>query len=229
MQLSVSYDGIGLEREMRDYFTEEIQKALPRVMKEVRSILLPKIEIVLKDSEEWDSLMNGVLREEFGIANPRQALDDILQAILAAVEVKSTPPRGNILGGIQVSLLSDSFQEVLSSHGASYTSVNKKGIEKAIPWLKWLLMEGNKIILTDYEINTQRASRKGSRTGRAIMVRPGSETLSKRKASRPSRPATGWGVPRQFVGTPSNNWLTRTLEPVLEDIESVIEAALKSI
>jgi hypothetical protein len=65
--------------------------------------------------------------------------------------------------------------------------------------------------------------------GQAVMTRLTPNTVARRKARSPRFASIGWGVPWEYAGTEDDNWLTRTLEPVLSDIETIVEAALKRI
>ena len=74
-----------------------------------------------------------------------------------------------------------------------------------LPWLEWLLLEGQSIIVKNYEVlYTKSAS---SRSGMALM--------------QPSK--SSWRVPSQFAGTEKNNWTTRAINSVEDNIYIIIQ------
>jgi hypothetical protein len=228
----------GLERELRRLFQQEVARALPRLAEEVRDQTAALIDLELRTSAEWEAIQSGSLREHFGLRNPTSALEAIARAVRLAVRVETRRAGSTDFGGLSVVLLNPDLAGVLSLPDAAYDSINAHGVRTRIPWLRWFLLEGDRIILTDVEINTSRASRPGSRTGRAIMVRPGSGVLGRRRDAlkraglgrrqRASAAVTGWGVP-ELGGTREDNWLTRVAARVAADLPPLIEQAFARI
>jgi hypothetical protein len=72
-----------------------------------------------------------------------------------------------------------------------------------IPWVDWLLLEGDSFIISDYTFS---ASNRG-RSGFGIMV----EDVGK-----------AWRVPALYSGTLKNNWVTRTLKLYGDEIANHI-------
>lgn len=195
--------------DLQEYAASVVRTALNAAVVAVREHIEKLVDDAIRSSPEWDSLIGGTLREHFGISDASPALENILKTVKDGIEVSVQPGVGtNSYGIMVVGILLGDFSDILNAQGAEYTSVGKKRTA-TIPWLRWLLFEGSNLILGDVEINLKRASRKGSRTGRAIMVHP------------KVRPAHGWAVP-EFWGTRENNWLTRALEPVGEQVPDII-------
>lgn len=149
------------------------------------------------DSPEVKSLKGGQLQGELGptIANVSDALDLIIDSLVNTMVITFMPLRGNVTqrlrGGLRLQIFPKTLVATLSKskEGAFMT---RKGVN--IPWLKWLLNLGDKIIVRQFDVDFNHT--RGSRTGLAVM----------KNAKR------GWRVPPQFSGTPSDNFLTRALE-----------------
>ncbi|NCA31122.1 MAG: hypothetical protein EBS93_10465 [Chitinophagia bacterium] len=88
-------------------------------------------------------------------------------------------------------VVSIDYADVLSSDDALVID-NLRGYN--LPWLEWLLLEGNKIIVRKQQVEF--GPNIASRTGNAIM--------------RPSNKS--WRVPSEFAGTITNNWITRAID-----------------
>ena len=86
---------------------------------------------------------------------------------------------------------------------ASYTTL--KG--RVIPWLEWLLIAGDKTLLADY-VFTEDVSVGTSRTGLGLMRQQN----------------TGrWHVPREFAGTAKNNFVTRALSRLENEVITIMQ------
>ena len=79
----------------------------------------------------------------------------------------------------------------------------------SLPWLEWLLLKNNKVIVNNYDVKL--GPNINSRTGNAIMVSSNNN----------------WRVPPQFAGSQASNWTTRAIERVDKQIESIIQKAIE--
>mgnify|MGYP003646261604 FL=1 len=90
----------------------------------------------------------------------------------------------------------------MSSAAAEFTAQNKRGQGTPLEWLKWLLLEGDRVIVANYRFEP---SNKGtSRTGEGIMIKTR---------------GGGWNVPPQFAGVDNDNFATRALEGIQDTID----------
>jgi len=76
-------------------------------------------------------------------------------------------------------------------------------------WLEWLLTYGDRFIVKEYRVKMINSSR--SRSGLALMVK---DTTSR------------WRVPPEFSGTTNNNFITKLLDTMPDDIDNIIEEEL---
>jgi hypothetical protein len=76
-----------------------------------------------------------------------------------------------------------------------------------IPWLSWLLFAGNSPLIYGYRIEFNPHNIENSRTG-AIMVK---------------NPGGIWSIPDEHAGTQENNFLTRALTSLENEIDIIIK------
>ena len=101
-------------------------------------------------------------------------------------------------------MIRSDFSDVLSSD-SGFVIDALRGYQ--LPWLEWLLLEGNKAIISKQEVII--GPNKFSRTGLAIM--------------RPSNKS--WRVPSEFAGTIKDNWITRAIDNSESQINELLDKA----
>jgi hypothetical protein len=155
---------------------------------------------------EYNALLSGSLQYEFGIPDPSSKLTEILDTIKSnkIVQIKSPTISGSkINASIRIEMIQSSFNDLLQLGSAKVLS--EKGTE--LNWLRWLLLEGDTIIISDYKVVFGANPR--SRTGMAVMTRGGS-----------------WRVPPEYAGNIKNNWITRAIDAASSEIDSAISSAI---
>lgn len=176
-----------------------LDKIYNRMANEIPDILINNIQ----SQPEYASLLGGELQGEFGIVDPQSRINDILTTIKNGKVVTKTPVSiagQNIKGGIKLEMVRKDLQDLLTLGSASFTTENGSNLE----WLKWLLTEGDSIIITSHEFIF--GSNPASRTGLGIM----------RQSSR------GWRVPPEFAGSINNNWITRAIDASNAQINDIM-------
>ena len=174
----------------------------------------PVIENLLKravakwilQSPEIQSLMGGSLQGDFGLVNSASAVSQITHAVVNSVDVKlgslSSGLRGNaLIVGIQP----QGMLNVLSSVAPVRT---EKG--ESLPWIKWLITEGDGIIITGWHVKEEPGT---GRSGLATMKRGGSYTVGR--------------INPTFSGTVGNNFITRALEGKNVEVAALIVKGLE--
>ncbi len=175
---------------------------------------LPKIVLAaLRTSPEYNSLMNGKLWTNFGLTDPESKLEGILNIWGETVVVSTIPVTSNassISGKISFSMIRRDFTDVINTTFG--TQITEKG--QKLEWLKWLLLLMDKIIIRDYTIGYLRKSSDPtySRTDGTIMV---------------ERKGRFFKVPQEFAGNINNNWVTRAVENLDKEIDSLVEREIK--
>jgi hypothetical protein len=113
-----------------------------------------------------------------------------------------------IIGDIIITAIPADYSDVLGSSAATYKT--EKG--DTIPWLQWLLLQGDSIVIATHKAVFDPDKAKFSRTGEDIML-PDS---------------VGWRVPPEFSGTADNNFVTRAVLSALPELRTQLEAKLRS-
>lgn len=198
--------------ESTPFITDNILQAVRKELKlrfnfskaKIKAELINVIIEALSVCPEILSLRSGKLMLDFGLDfDPTQ---ELIYAIANSVVVDFESLKYSMWQSksINHSLLNiyiqpTDFQNLLSQDFAKV--ITNKGQE--LPWLQWLLLEGDSVIITSYRV--QYGPFETSRSGGAIMVQKG---LFK--------------VDPAFSGDAENNFITRALKKYEERIKETI-------
>lgn len=191
----------GLKPQVNSYLSNIFEKVKPKI--------IGLVQESIRNSPEYLSLQSGQLKAEFGIPDSDTKLSTLLD-FWKNITAKYTPVAikgDSLIGGFSISMIPSDYSDVLSSSAA--TVVTEKN--QTLNWLEWLLLFGNKTIIKDYTVEL--GSNPKSRTNMAIMK----GTVSGK-----------WSVPHQYSGTQDNNWITRSIDNISNDIEKLFIKELKS-
>lgn len=192
-----------LARQLRETFV----LARPGIINRTKDM----VRDALKQEPEYQSLVSGKLRAELGIADSAN-IDIIVDALVNTLDLITTSVTFNntgLKGGFVLQMIqSDNISGIIGMDEATVT--DNQG--QKLPWLEWLLLRGNQIIIRNYQVRM--GASPYSRTNMAVMVQ------SKKN----------WRVPMEFAGTITNNWTTRALDKVdaqiIDNIINSIEATI---
>lgn len=192
-----------------DALLPQIDIFLKKNLKYIRKEMPLLINNIIKNSETYNSLIGGQLKYEFGIPDADSKLSTILNIWSNNISIEYTAPKilaGQIKASFSVSIIRSDFSDVLASDSALVID-NLRGYN--LPWLEWLLLEGNTTIVPKQEVII--GPSKFSRTGFALM----------RESNKP------WKVPAQYSGTIRDNWITRAIDDNESLINELLERAFK--
>ncbi len=196
---------------------EKIANELMRmIVKQLNIKLKPLVPLIQKDlakqvpmvfsemdvTKTFDALTIGPLNLEFGFVKgfEEDRVNNILTKIGQSIVVEFQPLRANKAGntgGFKVKILKSDFSDILGLSAATVLNLSRNpNVPRVLPWLEWLLIEGDAIIISDHVINFVQ-DHPNSRSGGAIMI---------------SDQGGVWQVPSGFSGTRSNNWLTKNIK-----------------
>ncbi len=202
-----------LERQILKAIAEELNKSIAVKKVAIQGNIRAILERAFKSQPEYISLQGGKLQAELGVVDAKRKIDVIIEKWIDSILVdigKVKILNQGLKGNISLSLVPKNFNDVLDLPEASY--ITDKGVK--IEWLRWLLLEGDKYIVRDYQIGIDRKG-KYARTGLGKIMIPS------------GRKVKGWRVPSEFSGTASNNFATRALLSVQEDIDRELFKVLK--
>jgi hypothetical protein len=187
----------------------QLNKALNTTAASIKSDLAPIIKNSLETEPEFNSLMSGQLRQEFGIQNTSSVtniIDIMVNSIVVNIKPVKISNRG-LSGGLEIQLIGPGYGGALLDSSAQVID-NERGY--SLPWLEWLLLKGNQILIRQYEVKIGPTPK--SRSGDAIMI--------------PSN--QNWRVPPEFAGTERDNWVIRALNKVDNKITNIIQSKFES-
>ena len=191
---------------------------------DIQNVVKTYILSYIKNSETWNSLQKGVgdqnLSAHFGI--PSKELDGRLERLLDiwGEEIKVTPSNikrrsSSFVFSYKFYAIEANWAKVLNSDAGVTINVSKAHPEgQRLPFLEWLLVAGDQLEITGYDINFGNHPR--SRSGSAVMI----------KAN------TSWVVPPEFGGfSESDNFVTRALDDIRKSSEfrNKLETILKGV
>lgn len=206
---------IALESNFSTKFNKRVIKEIVKKVKskaeKIKSTIRERVKEAVRESlmatPEYQSILGGKLKAELGIPQSDTRIITIIDTWVNNISVKIKTGSSPFLA-IDIGIIKDDYGDVLSLPAAQYTYKSKRG-QGEIPWLKWLLLEGDRRIITKYEFSSQT---RGSRTGMGIMI-------SKNRGS--------WQVPPEFSGTSVDNFATRALGNIDNVIDKIVEKAVK--
>jgi hypothetical protein len=188
----------------------ELNEVLRKSAIGIRDKLRLYFQTLIENDNTWQSLKSGTLKAHFGLPDAEERLSTILSIWLNSIMVDYTPIRvvsTKLKGGLSINMLETDWEDVISADVSSI--VTNSG--EVLPWLEWLLKFGDKIIVRDYEIKIGPSVR--SRSGMAIMVK-------KAKGK--------WRVPPEYSGTTNNNFVTKLLDNIDKDTQTIVENEIES-
>jgi hypothetical protein len=186
-----------------------LQQAIVKSIPSIRQLIPVKIKNALMNEPEYQSLINGKLKGEFGLPNASQKVNEVLDMWTNNIKVTASPVTiigSRINGGFKLDMIDSTYSDVLANDGAIVVD-GVSGI--VLPWLEWLLLYGNKIIVKNYEVQVGANPR--SRSGMALMM-----------SSK-----NNWRVPAEFAGTSTNNWVTRAIDRLDDSILDIIQKEIE--
>jgi len=191
-----------------------IAKELNRRFKKSRTRITDSIRKLVNDvvivQPEIQELSRGILQAVFGIPAGREttAIKDIVEAISNSVivEIKEVSQAGSkvLKGGMLIYIQPKRLSNLLNL--PSGVVQTEKG--STLPWLSWLLLAGDKILIADHEVHYTKGT---GRSGLATM-----------------QPTGGvFRVPPSYSGTANNNFITRALKGVEKRLTKIIQKNLR--
>lgn len=204
---------IELEKGFDSKFRKEVMKELTSRITASMNLVTESIETALQTlvkerllaAPEVDSLAGGVLRAQFGLVDGGARISNIINMWADSIEVTYVK-KLSTFGGILIRFEDTDYSQALSMSEAEF--VTEKGTP--LPWLHWLLFEGTKPIVNNYVF---RPSGFG-RTRSGVMV---------------FRESAAWSVPKAFAGTEDNNFATRALGTIQDEIDVIVRREITKV
>jgi hypothetical protein len=190
---------------------KRLSSVLPAAVRQIKEKLQDSIRVRIMASPEYAAISGGRFRGELGLPDGATRINAIIERWAESISVTYRKGTGVNLGSIDIGILQDSWEDVLAMGEAVLTYSSRKG-SKSLEWLRWLLKEGNAVIVSQYDFSPKSST--SSRTGLGIMIK---------------KRGGGWKVPPQYAGTEEDNFATRALADIASDIDIVVRRELTKV
>ena len=184
-----------------------------KIAADVTETIKPLVYDAVHDCHEMQALRSSDLRAAMGL-NPPQARDvskQIAESVSSSLIVESgkvTPK--NLSTMISIYVQPAGLDNVLSVGGSTVDYTSTEGKQVTIPWLDWLLTEGDRILVSGFSLEL------GQGLGRSWGGR------------MVEAPTGSWRIEPQYAGTLTDNFVTRALAE--KKLESAIsKEIMKSV
>ena len=195
-----------ISKDINAAIAEEVNKRIRKNRRKARITLRNLVPQWIREQPEMVSLSaEGVdsLAAQVGLpfgTGPRAA-DAIAAAVRGSLIIDFNTVNTGLKGLIEFSIQPTDFVNLLNlPNGVVYTELGA-----ALPWLEWLLLRGNTVIVGGYSYEPA----PDGRSGGGFMQFGGS-----------------WRIPPQFAGFPDNNFITRALENRNDQIEEILKGLI---
>jgi hypothetical protein len=198
-----------LFKALQKYFGIDFYKLTSELLIDIKRIIKKNIE----DHPTFISMLHGDLLPELGLPPDTKewAATNMLDLIVDGLDIKVTPSQ--VISGTAIDLhiiwTNDKIMELVFRGEGIYISYGR-GVDGAlrpvsVPWLEWLLTEGTAEVVSTHHIEFGDFTRQGSRTGLALMKRPGT-----------------WHMPEKYAGTINDNFITQAIASSKHEIEQFL-------
>ncbi len=177
------------------HMNKNLKAMYPGLKVLIRQIVYETISLSPEAIELRDG---GTLAFQFGLreGTGNRVVDRIATRLANSVFLriyKVRRVRGNIKGRLAIGIIRSDYSDVANLRSGEVKT--EKGV--ILPWLNWLLFEGDKFIIQDYGIQFG----KGKGRSRGAIMLPISDKVKR-----------VWRItPTELTGTVDDNWFTRAL------------------
>lgn len=203
-----------------DAIRAEIDRAADLAFKVCVKNIQDRLRIVVKhaimDAPEYQSMVLGGLRGEFGFTDAQIVrIEQILNVWVNTIFVYVVKNK-NVFGGsnkkikakLKIDIIYTDYHDVLGLPAASTTIETKAGEIFEMKWLQWLLLAGDRTLVTDWHVVFKPG------TGRSYMAFMAKKGM--------------WRVPPKHSGTIDKNWVTKAMKVAEEEIKKIIEQEVRA-
>lgn len=156
---------------------------------EVQEAIKPIIYDAVYNSPEMDSCRNDYLKAEFGLDfDPTEAISRAVADSVSTTMARSSIKNNRVIGSMTIEIQPSEYMNLLQLPESIVITENGA----KLPWLSWLLLYGNSVIIVDYGIRYEFGK---GRSGLGYM----------RKKATPYR------VHPAYSGDANDNFITRAL------------------
>ena len=193
------------ERDVKREINKRLMSSMNLITESIEFALQTLVMDRLMTAPEVQSIASGPLRVQLGLPDGASRIASVIELWADSIEVSYVKALSD-LGGILIDFADKDYSMALSLPAAEFTT--EKGV--SLPWLRWLLLEGSRAIVNSYSFKPSRFGR----TKGGIMVR---------------RDSSSWRVPAEAQGTASDNFATRALENIQDEIDVIVRREITKV
>lgn len=194
-------------------FADLVDKNANKISTSVKGRVINIVRASLYDSTTIKSLLNGTLRDDFGLTSSMStaAVAQILTYISTSIEVEIK--KSGKYSKVILHIIGE--KDITNIVNLSSGSFESKG--GSVPWLYWLLTRGTEVVVGDFWLFAEA-------TGR---TRSGGTKIMKKIESTVRDP---FRVDPSHAGTIDDNFITRAIQSVFKDIlDAVAESTIGAL
>lgn len=200
-------------RDLLNSLKSEVGRAINSSAADIQQDIQNLCASLLTNSPEYKAIASGILKEQLDIPNSDEALRDILSVVQNSIYVTpiSVSTAGaSLTGGLNIFILKNGIQDLIGLASGKY-----QGAFFEIPWLEWLLTKGDRILISQYQVNISSPAETP-----ASSLKNGIAVMESGK---------GWRIPSALSGTENDNFITRTFKVgVIQNLlNDIVERRIK--
>jgi hypothetical protein len=182
------------------------QKAFRKLSPDVKRRVGAIVQQELSSSETTISLLQGTLRDEFGLTKQWavEATFDIIKYMTSNIDVSMSTKDGNYTIVLSIPPADENF--INSVRNSEFSTENGD-----VPWLLWLLKHGTQVVIDDHRLFW----------GPRIIGRSGGNMIMIKSGLDPFR------VDPDHAGTESDNFITRAILNKQDEILFILEEEVR--
>lgn len=187
-----------------DSIRSDYRKKYAAVKRAIKELVETELKKAFNKSDTVKALRNGELVSQLGLVNSIAKVAKIRDALIAGMTININTNKSTSLIEIKLAVGEEDFSDILEIEAAYQEWTDAKGEEilgPPLPWLSWLLIEGD-FNITNYYFTKQRGV---GRTGeKGIMV---------------GKEGAHWRVPPKHAGTRDGNFITEIFKSVSAGVD----------
>lgn len=186
------------------------RKSYPAIKRAVKELIQTEMLVAFNESPTVQSIKTGSLRAHLGLQTPEANIDAIFDKLVRSIIIELKP--GKNLFELKIAVGQQDFMDVLSIGAAEqdWTSADESEIlGPPLPWLEWLLFEGDSNIIKGHDFSTRGVGRSDQP---GIMI-----------------PRKNWRIPDGHGGTASKNFLTDIFDKVSKEIDNKLWPTVRPV
>jgi len=197
--------------EFKNNVQEALKKKISRQTGTIQASLNENIDnIVLNRLISAVPTIQGDEYYQLGVPDINERIQSIIRVVAANSTVVVTAGSGKSFFTINIGVLNGDYSDLLSLPEAVFQDENKRGLTVILPWLEWLLLNGTQPVVDKsfYDNKPQYARVPGG----GFMINNGF-----------------WSVPASIAGTSEDNFLTRALRSIEDDIILLAQKQIRGL